>query len=88
MLVVRRRLRARYLAAHRISETIRVQELQVALFPRNANALDSLAEACAVAGQIDRAIMYYSRALVVDPDFQNARQRLGELRASRSKPAH
>ncbi|MCH7848527.1 MAG: serine hydrolase [Planctomycetes bacterium] len=78
----------RYLAAHRISETIRVQELQVALFPRNANALDSLAEACAVAGQIDRAIMYYSRALEVDPDFQNARQRLGELRASRSKPAH
>ena len=45
----------------------------------SANALDSLAEAYATLGEKDRAIALYRKALQIDPDFQNAADRLKEL---------
>jgi CubicO group peptidase (beta-lactamase class C family) len=60
---------------------IAVFELNVDLFPKEANPYDSLAEAHLVAGDRERAITLYRKALEVDPEFENARRMLEKLSA-------
>lgn len=59
-----------------------VFQLNTQLFPRSANAWDSLAEACWRAKQKDKAVEYYNKAIALDPNGnvgENARQMLKEI---------
>jgi hypothetical protein len=58
-------------------------ELNVANYPESANVYDSLGEAYAAADNMQRAIESYEKSLSLDPDNENAANRLEELR----KPA-
>jgi len=58
---------------------IRVLALNVEMFPSDANAYDSLAEAYMAAGKNDFAITNYRRSLELDPKNQNAVAMLKKL---------
>ena len=62
-----------------VEMAIAVFELNVDRFPEEANPYDSLAEACLAAGDRERAIALYRKALSVDPEFENARRMLEQL---------
>jgi CubicO group peptidase (beta-lactamase class C family) len=53
-------------------DAIRIFKLNVEMFPADANAYDSLAEACMAAGQRDLAIANYRRSLELEPKNDNA----------------
>ena len=57
-------------------------ELLVEFYPASANAYDSYAEALALDGRTDEAIKNYEKALDLDPDSQNAREKIRELKGS------
>ncbi len=61
---------------------IAVFELNVSLFPDEANPYDSLAEAYLAAGDRASSIKHYRKALEVDPGFSSARQALERLGAT------
>ncbi len=63
---------------------IAIFELNVRLFPEEANPYDSLAEAHLRAGDKASSIKFYSKALEVDPGFTNARQALERLKSDGS----
>jgi CubicO group peptidase (beta-lactamase class C family) len=69
----------RYLRSHQLDKALRVFQLQVAVFPENANAHDSLGEAYLEMGQRDSGIACYRRALELDPSRQSSRQVLEGL---------
>jgi hypothetical protein len=62
------------------AEAIAVFSLAVEAFPESGNAYDSLAEAYATAGDGPRAIVNYERSLELNPENENARTKLRELR--------
>ena len=68
-----------YLAVHRPRAAVRIQQLQTALYPSDANAWDSLAEAQAEFGDVDAAIASYGRALELDTDRPHSRAMLRRL---------
>jgi len=68
-----------FLGDGRIAEAVALFELNVEMFPRSANAHDSLAEALAELGDIDRAADMCRRALAIDPDFEHAAEMLRRL---------
>lgn len=59
---------------------IKVFLLNTERFPSSGNTWDSLAEAYAKNGDKKNAIKFYTKALEVDPNNQNAKDRLKELR--------
>lgn len=62
--------------------------LNTRLFPQSANAWDSYAEAYWKAGQIDKAIEYYNKAIEIDPNGdtgKNAREMLKRIKAEKRK---
>ena len=61
---------------------IAVFELNVRLFPDEANPYDSLAEAYLKKGDRAAAIERYAKALEVDPGFTHAREALDRLQAN------
>ncbi len=65
----------------KIPEAVKVFRFNVELFPQSANAYDSLAEACAKAGNKGLAIENYKKSLALNPDNDNARKKLDELQA-------
>jgi tetratricopeptide (TPR) repeat protein len=67
------------LGAGDVDVAIAMFELNVDRFPDEANPYDSLAEACLVAGDRERAITLYRKALAVDPAFVNAQRMLEQL---------
>lgn len=67
------------LRAGRIDDAVTVFGMNAEAYPGSANALDSLAEACEAAEDVDRAIELYHRALELDPEFTHAAERLKEL---------
>jgi CubicO group peptidase (beta-lactamase class C family) len=69
------------LGAGELDMAIAAFELNVERFPDEANPHDSLAEACLVGGDRDRAITLYRKALSVDPEFENAQRMLEQLTA-------
>jgi CubicO group peptidase (beta-lactamase class C family) len=54
------------------SEALEIFRLNTVLYPENANAWDSLAEAYGALGNIEQAVKYYRKALEVDPNYGNA----------------
>ncbi|MDX1624832.1 MAG: tetratricopeptide repeat protein [Gemmatimonadota bacterium] len=54
-------------------------ELNAELHPGSGNVWDSLAEAHAAAGHRERAIELYRKSLEIDPDNENAKEKLIEL---------
>ena len=59
---------------------LRIFELNTREFPASSNAYDSLGEAYAKAGQKDRAIQAYSKALELDPNNLNSQKMLRSLK--------
>lgn len=57
----------------RFDEAIRIFELNVNLFPKSGNVYDSLAEAYLNKGDNKRALMYYKKALALDPTNEGAK---------------
>jgi tetratricopeptide (TPR) repeat protein len=63
-----------FLQQGKIEEAIEVFTKNVADYPESWNACDSLGEACRAAGNIDKALKYYSRAReMVEDEDQKAR---------------
>jgi CubicO group peptidase (beta-lactamase class C family) len=56
----------------RVEEAVRVFQLNVELYPQDANAYDSLAEAHLAAGRTAQAIANYKKSLELDPKNENA----------------
>jgi cytochrome c-type biogenesis protein CcmH/NrfG len=56
--------------------------LNIRLFPRSANAWDSLAEVTLEMGEREEALDFYRKALLVDPEFTNAAERIQEILAA------
>jgi tetratricopeptide (TPR) repeat protein len=56
--------------------------LNTRLFPRSANAWDSLAEVTLEMGEREEALDFYRKALLVDPEFTNAAERIQEILAA------
>jgi hypothetical protein len=74
------------LRAGRVDEAIALLRLNAEMFPRSANAQDSLGEALAAAGRAAEAVACYRRALELDPKRVGAREALARLEGG-SKPA-
>jgi tetratricopeptide (TPR) repeat protein len=72
----------RLLSSGRPREGLEVLKLVASLFPRSANAFDSLAEAYAANGDRASAIANYERSLALDPSNRNAAERLRALRGA------
>lgn len=62
------------------SAALRIFELNTREFPASSNAYDSLGEAYAKAGQKDRAIQAYTKALELDPNNLNSQKMLRSLK--------
>ncbi|MBU9935315.1 MAG: tetratricopeptide repeat protein [Ferruginibacter sp.] len=63
-----------------------VFQLNTRLFPKSANAWDSMAEACWKLKQKDKAIEYYNKAIELDPHGatgENARRMLKQVQAEK-----
>jgi len=69
-----------FLEVDRFDEAIRAFELFVRLRPDNANAWDSLGEACARAGHRVAAIEAYEKLLRLNPHNGGAKAMLRRLR--------
>lgn len=70
------------LGQNRTKEAVFVFQLNAELFPNSANAWDSLAESHWRAGEKDKAVEYYNKAIKMDPDGatgDNARQMLKRM---------
>ena len=61
---------------------IAVFQINTEIYPKSANAWDSLAEACIAAGQTERGRQLYAKALEIEPDYPNA-QAAREIVASK-----
>ena len=59
---------------------IKVFTVNTEQFPESANVWDSLAEAYMEAGDNESAIQYYSKSLELNPDNDNAKAKLEDLR--------
>ena len=64
----------------RPEDAVRIFQLNVEHFPESANAWDSLGEGHLEAGDGARAEEAYARSLELDPENENARQKLSEIR--------
>ncbi len=62
-------------------------EMNVELFPKSANAYDSLAEAFMKKGDPERAIENYQKVLTIDPQNRNAIEQLRVLTKSNRGPS-
>jgi tetratricopeptide (TPR) repeat protein len=69
-------------------EAIYVFQLNTSLFPESANSWDSLAEAYWKSGNTEKAVEYYNKAIMLDPEGPtgvNARAMLQEMAKSKKK---
>ncbi len=62
-----------------VNEAIEVLKLNVEAYPKSANVYDSLGEAYLTAGNKEKAIENYSKALLIDPTSENAKLMLKRL---------
>lgn len=59
-----------------------VLKVNTMLYPKNADVYDSYGEVCKLQGNIDLAILNYSKSLELDPQNNNAKEMLTELQKS------
>ena len=71
------------LGAGRFDEAIALFEYNAQRFPKSANCLDSLAEAWLKKGDRDKAIMFYRKALEIDPRLVSSIEALKRLEAKK-----
>ncbi len=71
--------------AGKIAEAVKIFQFNVELFPRSANAYDSLGEACMKNGNRELAIENYKKSLALNPDNENAKKKLEELQPQEKK---
>lgn len=74
--------------ANKLESAIFVFQLNTKLFPKSANAWDSLAEAYWLSRQKDKAIEYYNKAIELDPNGvtgDNARKMLRQINSGVDK---
>ena len=64
----------------RFADAIEVLKLNVELFPESSNVYDSLGEAYMKNGDLDKAIENYNKSLELNPENENAKQMLEEIR--------
>jgi glyoxylase-like metal-dependent hydrolase (beta-lactamase superfamily II) len=64
----------------RVEEALAILKMNVELFPGSWNVYDSLAEAYAVKGERELAIRNYERSLELNPNNQNAKDQLKNLK--------
>ena len=74
------RLGLRLLRTKKLKEAIRTLELNVAAYPKSANAWDSLAGAYMIGGK-ELAIAYYKKSLELNPNNPSALENLKKLEA-------
>lgn len=60
-------------------EAIEVFQKQVKIFPNKANSYDSLGDGYRKAGKIELAMQQYKKALMIDPGFEESKEKLKEL---------
>jgi CubicO group peptidase (beta-lactamase class C family) len=68
-----------------VAGAIAVFEHNVKLYPKSWNAYDSLAEAYAADGNVRFAFQYYEKSLKLNPDNENAKAALRELREAEKR---
>jgi len=69
----------------KMDEALALFKMNVELFPKSWNVYDSLAEAYAAKGERELAIQFYEKSLELNPDNQNAKDQLKNLRQERKK---
>ncbi len=67
------------LTAGKVKESLQVLKFAAEESPQNANTLDSYAEALKTDGQIDLAIEYYNKLLVLHPNDERVKQEIKDL---------
>ena len=67
------------LGAGRVEEAIAILDYNAGRFPKSANCLDSLAEAWLKKGDRDKAVVFYRKALEIDPRLSSAIDALKRL---------
>lgn len=67
------------LDAGKIDTALEIFRLNTRLFPKEANAWDSLAEACLRKGDREAAVRYYRKALELNPELGSAKAALDRL---------
>ncbi len=68
----------------RAADSVRIFRLTTELYPRSANAYDSLGEAYMRAGDTKRAVENYRKSLELNPENSNAKEMLKVLEEKRS----
>lgn len=68
------------LSQDKAAEAIKIFKLNTELYPESANVWDSLGEGYWKKGEIEKAIESYEYALRINPQFENAKRALKELR--------
>ena len=66
--------------AGKTKESIEIFKMNVELYPDSANAYDSLGEAYMKKGETELAINNYEKSLKLDPENDNAKRQLEELK--------
>jgi D-alanyl-D-alanine carboxypeptidase len=69
----------------KVTEAIDVLRLNAYLYPESANSYDSLGDAYMTAGNTALAIENYEKSLVLDPNNENAVEKLTQLRGTEHK---
>ncbi len=64
-----------------VQQAIAVFTFNSDLYPKSANTFDSLAEAYLTDGNKEMALKFYSKALEVDPGFENSRKMLEKIKS-------
>ena len=69
------------LSQNKMADALEIFKLNVYLFPKSANAFDSLGEIYAESGDINLAIQHYEQSLKLNPQNRNAEVQLKNLQA-------
>jgi len=69
------------LEGKRNSDAVKIFELNAKEFPNSANVYDSLGEGCMLNGDKDMAIANYEKSLELNPNNENAKKMLEQLKA-------
>ena len=71
------------LNAKKVVEAIAIFKLNADLYPDSYNVYDSLGEAYMIGGETESAIQFYRKSLELNPENENARDKLEKLESGR-----